>query len=69
MLLLYMGQFLDILYHLQSYMPQVVQTHLVAPLEKHFPLMYVLLKEHIADDADYKVKFIMKVGFKDVNHS
>ncbi|WOG86816.1 hypothetical protein DCAR_0206034 [Daucus carota subsp. sativus] len=34
---------------------KVVQTHLVAPLEKHFPLLYVLLKEHIADDPDYKV--------------
>ncbi|KAL8115105.1 hypothetical protein AgCh_021795 [Apium graveolens] len=34
---------------------KVKQTHLVAPLEKHFPLLYALLKEHIADDADYKV--------------
>lgn len=30
--------------------------HLVAPLDKHFPLLYVLLKEHIADDVDYKVQ-------------
>lgn len=29
--------------------------HLVAPLEMQLPLLYVLLKEHIADDVDYKV--------------
>ncbi|MED6161440.1 hypothetical protein PIB30_060752 [Stylosanthes scabra] len=34
---------------------QVRQTHLVAPLDKHFSLLYALLKEHIADDLDYKV--------------
>ncbi|XP_028794776.1 DEAD-box ATP-dependent RNA helicase 31 [Neltuma alba] len=34
---------------------QVQQMHLVAPLDKHFSLLYVLLKEHIADDIDYKV--------------
>ncbi|KAH1204655.1 DEAD-box ATP-dependent RNA helicase 31 [Glycine max] len=34
---------------------QVRQTHLVAPLDKHFSLLYVLLKDHIADDVDYKV--------------
>ncbi|XP_015888691.1 DEAD-box ATP-dependent RNA helicase 31 [Ziziphus jujuba] len=34
---------------------QVRQMHLVAPLEMQFPLLYVLLKEHIADDVDYKV--------------
>ncbi|KAG5141953.1 hypothetical protein JHK82_017648 [Glycine max] len=34
---------------------QVCQTHLVAPLDKHFSLLYVLLKDHIADDVDYKV--------------
>ncbi|OVA11435.1 Helicase [Macleaya cordata] len=34
---------------------QVRQTHLVAPLDKHFPLLYALLKDHIADDVDYKV--------------
>ncbi|BAT98080.1 hypothetical protein LR48_Vigan66s001700 [Vigna angularis] len=34
---------------------QVRQMHLVAPLDKHFPLLYVLLKDHIADDVDYKV--------------
>ncbi|MED6162231.1 DEAD-box ATP-dependent RNA helicase 31 [Stylosanthes scabra] len=34
---------------------QVRQTHLVAPLDKHFSLLYALLKEHIADDVDYKV--------------
>lgn len=43
-------------------MLQVMQTHLVAPLEKHFPLLYALLTEHIADDADYKVKSIMKAN-------
>ena len=30
---------------------------MVAPLDKHFCLLYVLLKEHIADDFDYKVQF------------
>jgi hypothetical protein len=34
--------------------------HLVAPLDKHFSLLYVLLKEHIADDVDYKVIVIYK---------
>ncbi|TKY64060.1 DEAD-box ATP-dependent RNA helicase 31 [Spatholobus suberectus] len=34
---------------------QVHQTHLVSPLDKHFSLLYVLLKDHIADDVDYKV--------------
>lgn len=29
--------------------------YLVAPLEKQFSLLYTLLKEHIADDVDYKV--------------
>ncbi|KAI5406173.1 DEAD-box ATP-dependent RNA helicase 31 [Lathyrus oleraceus] len=33
---------------------QVRQMHLVAPLDNHFPLLYVILKEHIADDVDYK---------------
>uniref|UniRef100_A0A2P2KAM1 ATP-dependent RNA helicase n=1 Tax=Rhizophora mucronata TaxID=61149 RepID=A0A2P2KAM1_RHIMU len=34
---------------------QVEQRLLVAPLDKQFPLLYVLLKEHIADDVNYKV--------------
>ncbi|KAF8380079.1 hypothetical protein HHK36_027549 [Tetracentron sinense] len=34
---------------------QVRQMHLVAPLENHFSLLYVLLKEHISEDVDYKV--------------
>nr|XP_043623933.1 DEAD-box ATP-dependent RNA helicase 31-like [Erigeron canadensis] len=34
---------------------QVQQTHLVAPLDKQFSLVYALLKDHIADDPDYKV--------------
>ncbi|XP_044492051.1 DEAD-box ATP-dependent RNA helicase 31-like isoform X1 [Mangifera indica] len=34
---------------------QVKQMHLVAPLGRHFPLLYVLLKEHVADNIDYKV--------------
>ncbi|XP_044503749.1 DEAD-box ATP-dependent RNA helicase 31-like [Mangifera indica] len=34
---------------------KVKQMHLVAPLDKHFPLLYVLLKEHVADNVDYKV--------------
>ncbi|KAL6952829.1 RNA helicase [Sarracenia purpurea var. burkii] len=34
---------------------QVRQGYLIAPLDKHFSLLYVLLKEHISDDVDYKV--------------
>ncbi|WCJ22398.1 DEAD-box ATP-dependent RNA helicase 31 [Euphorbia peplus] len=34
---------------------QVRQMHLVAPLDKHFPLIYAILKDHIADNVDYKV--------------
>ncbi|KAK7389824.1 hypothetical protein VNO78_25118 [Psophocarpus tetragonolobus] len=34
---------------------QVRQMHLVAPLDKHFSFLYVFLKDHIADDVDYKV--------------
>lgn len=34
---------------------QVRQTHMVAPLDKHFPLLYALLKDHIADNVDFKV--------------
>ncbi|XP_010521425.1 PREDICTED: DEAD-box ATP-dependent RNA helicase 31 [Tarenaya hassleriana] len=34
---------------------QVRQTHMVAALDKHFSLLYTLLKEHIADNVDYKV--------------
>ncbi|XP_047340830.1 DEAD-box ATP-dependent RNA helicase 31 isoform X2 [Impatiens glandulifera] len=34
---------------------QVTQSHLVAPLDQHFSLLYTLLKEHISDDVDYKV--------------
>lgn len=34
---------------------QVRQFHLVAPLDKQFSLLYVLLKEHITEDVDYKV--------------
>ncbi|KAL5718996.1 RNA helicase [Ranunculus cassubicifolius] len=34
---------------------QVKQTHLVAPLDKQFSLLYALLKDHISDDIDFKV--------------
>jgi ATP-dependent RNA helicase MSS116 len=34
---------------------KVRQMHLIAPLDKHFSLLYAILKEHIADDVDYKV--------------
>ncbi|KAG5565992.1 hypothetical protein RHGRI_001802 [Rhododendron griersonianum] len=34
---------------------QVRQLHLVAPLDQQFSLLYVLLKEHISEDVDYKV--------------
>ncbi|GMI73639.1 hypothetical protein like AT5G63630 [Hibiscus trionum] len=33
---------------------KVRQMHMVAPLDKHFSLLYVLLQEHIAEDVDYK---------------
>ncbi|XP_058095976.1 DEAD-box ATP-dependent RNA helicase 31-like [Magnolia sinica] len=34
---------------------QVRQTHLVAPLDKHFSILYSILTEHISEDVDYKV--------------
>ncbi|KAL8499705.1 hypothetical protein ACS0TY_019613 [Phlomoides rotata] len=34
---------------------QVRQTHLVVSLDKHFSLLYTMLKDHIADDVNYKV--------------
>ncbi|XP_023729119.1 DEAD-box ATP-dependent RNA helicase 31 [Lactuca sativa] len=34
---------------------QVQQKHLIAPLDKQFSILYTLLKDHIADDSDYKV--------------
>ncbi|KAG6420191.1 hypothetical protein SASPL_116711 [Salvia splendens] len=34
---------------------QVRQTYLVAPLDKHFSLLYAMLKGHIAGDVNYKV--------------
>ncbi|PNY08991.1 DEAD-box ATP-dependent RNA helicase 31-like protein [Trifolium pratense] len=38
-----------------SALTAVRQMHLIAPLDKHFSLLYVILKEHITDDVDYKV--------------
>ncbi|GMH22549.1 hypothetical protein Nepgr_024392 [Nepenthes gracilis] len=34
---------------------QVRQMHLVAPLDNHFLLLYIILKEHVSDDVNYKV--------------
>lgn len=34
---------------------QVKQKHLVAPLDKHFSYLHAILKDHIADDVDYKI--------------
>ncbi|XP_022871414.1 DEAD-box ATP-dependent RNA helicase 31-like [Olea europaea var. sylvestris] len=34
---------------------QVRQMHIAAPLGNHFSILYTLLKEHIKDDANYKV--------------
>ena len=34
---------------------QVRQTYLIAPLDKHFSLLYTMLKGHIANDVNYKV--------------
>lgn len=36
------------------------QAHLVAPLDKHFAVLYGMLKDHIADDPEYKVCFMAK---------
>ncbi|KAG0455893.1 hypothetical protein HPP92_023681 [Vanilla planifolia] len=35
--------------------PQVRQMHLIAPLEKQFSILYGILTDHIAEDAEYKV--------------
>jgi hypothetical protein len=44
---------------------QVRQMHLVAPLDKQFSLLSAILKEHIADDVDYKVwLLICKLYFR-----
>jgi len=32
--------------------------HLIAPLEKQFPVLYSLLTDHIAEDVDYKVSLL-----------
>ncbi|KAG9448313.1 hypothetical protein H6P81_014441 [Aristolochia fimbriata] len=34
---------------------QVKQMHLVSSLDKHFPMLYSILKDHISEEADYKV--------------
>ncbi|CAH8346390.1 unnamed protein product [Eruca vesicaria subsp. sativa] len=34
---------------------QVKQMHMIASLDKHFSLLYTLLRAHIADNVDYKV--------------
>ncbi|XP_024007054.1 DEAD-box ATP-dependent RNA helicase 31 [Eutrema salsugineum] len=34
---------------------QVRQMHMIASLDRHFSLLYTLLREHIADNVDYKV--------------
>ncbi|KAI7732962.1 hypothetical protein M8C21_004248, partial [Ambrosia artemisiifolia] len=34
---------------------QVQQKHMIAPLDQQYSLLYTLLKDHIANDADYKV--------------
>ncbi|XP_020105931.1 DEAD-box ATP-dependent RNA helicase 26-like [Ananas comosus] len=34
---------------------QVRQMYLIAPLDKHFSILYSLLTEHVLEDADYKV--------------
>ena len=35
--------------------------HLIAPLDKHFSILYCILKEHILEDADYKVTEILVI--------
>ncbi|CAD6230797.1 unnamed protein product [Miscanthus lutarioriparius] len=34
---------------------QVNQTYMIAPLDLHFPILYGVLKKHVAEDAEYKV--------------
>jgi hypothetical protein len=34
--------------------------HVVAPLDKQFPFLYAILKDHMADDPDYKVHITVK---------
>ncbi|XP_024012633.1 DEAD-box ATP-dependent RNA helicase 26 [Eutrema salsugineum] len=34
---------------------KVTQMYMIASLDRHFSLLYMLLKEHIADNVDYKV--------------
>ncbi|XP_020587921.1 DEAD-box ATP-dependent RNA helicase 31-like [Phalaenopsis equestris] len=34
---------------------QVMQMHLIAPLDKQFSILYGILTDHIAEDVDYKV--------------
>lgn len=38
--------------------------HIIAPLDKQFPILYVLLKDHIADNLDYKVCFEVLIVFE-----
>ena len=41
--------------------------YMIASLDRHFSLLYVLLKEHMADNPDYKVKKTCSSNF-DVIH-
>lgn len=34
--------------------------YLIAPLDKHFSILYSLLTEHVLEDADYKVGGIIQ---------
>lgn len=34
---------------------------LVAPLDKQFSILYTILKDHIADDVNYKVLFAISL--------
>jgi hypothetical protein len=39
---------------------QVNQVYLVSPLDQHFSILYDVLKNHVAEDAAYKVSYLTK---------
>lgn len=38
--------------------------HLVAPLEKHFSMLYGILTDHISENVDYKVSDFLASSFQ-----
>ena len=41
--------------------------HLVVPLENQFSLLYTILKEHISDDVNYKVRIFINLLHKTIS--